>query len=194
MFNPLEKLLSSRARAEVFRLLFDEPAELYMRDMERKTGLAIGSIQKVLKELNSLELVVSRQDGNRLYYSANHQHLLYPDIHSIVVKTVGSVGILSKSLADDAVKCAFIFGSVARHKERAQSDIDLFVIGDMGLRRLTELLSPAKGQIAREINPHIMTKAEFIKRRRAKNHFVIRVLEGDKIFIKGSEDELEKMG
>ena len=66
--NSLEKLFSSRVRAEISRLLFDEPVELYLREIERKTGLAIGTIQQDLKTLSSLDLVVSRKDGNRLYY------------------------------------------------------------------------------------------------------------------------------
>src|ERR1019366_7970098 len=102
MINALEKMLSSKAKAEVFRVLFDEPAELYMRDIERKTGLAIGSVQQVLRELTELDLVASRKDGNRLYYSANRQNPLYIDIHNMVVKTVGSVGVLSRALKDNS--------------------------------------------------------------------------------------------
>jgi len=194
MINALEKMLSSKAKAEIFRVLFDEPAELYMRDIERKTGLAIGSVQQVLRELTELDLVTSRKDGNRLYYSANYHNPLYPDIHNMVVKTVGSIGVLSRALRDDSIKYAFIFGSVARHEEKAHSDIDLFVIGDVGLRRLSELLSKAKTQLSREINPHAMTEKEFLKRRRTKDHFVTRVLENQKLFIKGTEDELKRMG
>jgi DNA-binding transcriptional ArsR family regulator len=193
MVNALEKMLSSKAKAEIFRVLFDEPAELYMRDIERKTGLAIGSVQQVLKDLTELDLVSSRKDGNRLYYSANRQNPLYIDIHNMVVKTVGAVGVLSRSLKEDSIKLAFIFGSLARDEEKAHSDIDLFVIGDIGLRKLSEILSKAKTQLGREINPHAMTVKEFLKRIRAKDHFVNRVLENQKLFVKGTEDELERM-
>jgi DNA-binding transcriptional ArsR family regulator len=193
MVNALEKMLSSKAKAEIFRVLFDEPAELYMRDIGRKTGLAIGSVQQVLKDLTELDLVSSRKDGNRLYYSANRQNPLYIDIHNMVVKTVGAVGVLSRSLKDDSIKLAFIFGSLAREEEKAHSDIDLFVIGDINVRKLSEILSKAKTQLGREINPHAMTEKEFLKRRRTKDHFVTRILENQKLFVKGTEDELERM-
>lgn len=192
--NHLEKLFSSKVRAEICGLLFDEPKELHMREIERKTGLAIGTIQQDLKALSSLDLVVARRDGNRLYYSANREHPLYLEIHNLVLKTVGLVGILSKALSDKVIQCAFIFGSMARHEEKARSDIDLFVIGDIGLRKLSEVLSKAKNTVDREINPHVMTEKEFAKKRKAKDHFVTRVLEGEKMFIKGSEDELKTMG
>ncbi len=192
--NPLERVLSSKARAEVFRLLFDEPIELYMRDIERKTGLLIGSIQQVLRDLLELDLVVARKDGNRLYYSANRQHPLYPDLHNLVVKTVGTIGILSSALNENGIKCAFIFGSVARGEEKAQSDIDLFIIGDVGLRRVSELLSDAQKRLAREINLHVMTEKEFLKRKKEKDHFLTNVLKNKKIFVKGGDNELKAMG
>jgi len=194
MVNVLEKMLSSKAKAEVLRVLFEEPVEVYMRDIERKTGLAIGSVQQVLREFTELDLVISRKDGNRLYYSANRQNPIYLDIHNIVIKTVGTVGILSRALKDPAIKCAFIFGSLARSEERAHSDIDLFVIGDIGLRRVSELLSKTKEQLGRELNPHAMTEKEFARRKRSKDHFVTNILENEKIFLKGSEDDLKRLG
>jgi DNA-binding transcriptional ArsR family regulator len=194
MINPLERVLSSKARAEIFRLLFEEPVELYMRDIERKTGLAIGSVQQVLKDLTKLDLVVARKDGNRLYYSAKLDNPLYIDIHNLVVKTVGLVGVLSRALDDDSIKYAFIFGSLARGEERSHSDVDLFVIGNIGLRRLSELLSKIKSKLGREINPHAMTENEFAKRKRTKDHFVSKVLEDNRIFLKGSDNELKKLG
>ena len=91
-----------------------------MREIERKTNPAIGTIQQDLKILSALDLVVARRDGNRLYYSANREHPLYSEIHNLVLKTVGVVGILSKALSDKSIKFAFIFGSVARHEEKAK--------------------------------------------------------------------------
>ncbi|MDZ4677364.1 MAG: nucleotidyltransferase domain-containing protein [Oligoflexia bacterium] len=192
--NQLEKLFSSKVRAEICGLLFDEPKELHMREIERKTGLAIGTIQQDLKVLSSLDLVASRRDGNRLYYSANREHPLYPDIHNLVVKTVGMIGTLKKALSYKSITCAFIFGSVARQEEKAKSDIDLFVVGDLGLRKLSEILSKTKTVLDREINPHVMTEEEFAQKRKAKDHFVTQILKGEKIFIKGSDDELKTMG
>ena len=92
------------------------------------------------------------------------------------------------------VRVAFIFGSLAAGQERAGSDVDLMVIGDLGLRGLTDLLSGISETIGREINPHMMTVTEYQKRKKAADHFVTRVLEGRKLFLVGTEHELEAMG
>ena len=70
----LSEILSSKVRAEVFRLLFGlNDDALHMRDIERKSGFAIGTIQTEMKKLHRLDLVLKRRDGNRLYYRANQQ-------------------------------------------------------------------------------------------------------------------------
>lgn len=92
------------------------------------------------------------------------------------------------------IKIAFVFGSVARQEEMAISDVDLLVIGDIGLRKITGLLMDVSAKLGREINPYCMTESEFIKRKTGKDHFLQQVLKSPKIFIIGKEDELSTMG
>ena len=191
----LAEILSSKIRAEIFRLLFGISAEeLHMREIERRSGYAIGKIQTELKKLLRLDLVKKRKDGNRLYYRANKEHPLYPDIRSLVLKTIGLGDILKNALRQDAdISIAFVFGSIARHEETAGSDVDLMVIGKLGLRKLTGMLSGVSEQIGREINPHILSIEEFIKRKTNREHFITQVLEAPKIFIIGDAHDLESM-
>ena len=81
----LSEILSSKVRAEVFRLLFglDDNA-LHVREIERRSGFAIGTIQTEMKKLYKLNLVLKKRDGNRLYYRANRQHPIFSDIHAFV--------------------------------------------------------------------------------------------------------------
>lgn len=193
----LAEILSSKVRAEVLRLLFGlDAAELHMRELERRSGCAIGTIQTELKKLDRLGLVTGRRDGNRLYYRANREHPLYPDLRRIVIKTVGLVDVLRNALADagEGIHVAFVFGSIARNEEKASSDIDLMVIGTLGLRRLTALLSGLDDQVGREINPHVMSEKEFARRRREGEHFVTQLLASELVFIVGGQNELEKLG
>ena len=91
----LSQILSSKIRAEVFRILFGiSDQELHMREMERRLGFAIGTIQSELKRLLCLNLVKKRKDGNRMYYRANKEHPLYLDLHSLVLKTNGLVEVI----------------------------------------------------------------------------------------------------
>ncbi len=192
----LAEILSSKIRAEIFRNLFGvSGANLHLREIERRTGFAVGTVQQEIKKLLRLDIITRIKDGNRVYYKANAEHPLYADIKKLVLKTIGLADILKNALAvEKKIKVAFVFGSIARQVEKAHSDIDLMVIGEIGLRKLTALLGDSANKIGREINPHIQTESEFIKRKKAKDHFLKQVLESPKIFIIGNEDELSAMG
>ena len=193
--NLLAVILSSKIRSEIFRMLFGVNDEaLHMREIERRSGLSIGTIQQEVKKLLRLNLIIKRKDGNRIYYQANKEHPLFAEIRSLVLKTVGLVDFFRKALeADPNIKLAFVFGSIARQEEKDKSDVDLMIIGDIGMRQLTGLLSGVSGQVGREINPHALSIKEFLKRKKAKDHFLIQVLESPKLFIIGNENELAEL-
>jgi predicted nucleotidyltransferase/predicted transcriptional regulator len=193
--NRLAELLSSRARAEIFRLLLSGTGEeLHVREIERRSGLNDSTLRQELRKLVRLDLVQSRKDSNRVYYRAKTESPLYPEIRNLVLKTSGLADALKSALEDKRIRVAFVFGSIARGEEKAGSDVDLMVIGRLGLRDLSRLLSGIEKKIGREVNPHILREEEFQKRIRAKEHFVSNVMETPKIFIIGSQRELEAMG
>jgi predicted nucleotidyltransferase len=191
----LSDILSSRVRAEIFRLLFGlDEKELHLREMERQASLSLGTIRQDLQKLVKLDLVTTRRDGNRLYYRANTEHPLYPDIRKMVLKTAGLVEIFKSVLDREGVKVAFVFGSLASNKGKAESDVDLMVIGAIGLRALSSWLSRVSEQIDRDVNSYTMTVEEFRRRKGKGDHFLSNVLESPKLFIIGSENDLAAMG
>ncbi len=193
--NPLAEILSSRIRAEVFRLLFVEPgAECYVREIERRTGFNDRAIRQELAKLTRLGLVAGRRDGNRLYYRACRDHPLYADLRNLTIKTSGLVDVLRDCLNTETVQLAFVFGSVADGSARPDSDIDLMVIGQVKMRGLSRMLRGASERLGREINPHTLTPEEFRKRLHAREHFLSTILAQPKLMVKGVEDDLNRLG
>ena len=191
----LSRLLSSRVKAEVFRLLFAPGAgELHVREIARRAGLSEATVRQELKVLKDIGLVVARPSGNRTYYHADPEHPLHPDIRGLVLKTSGLVEPLREALGGADVRVAFVFGSVAAGSEKARSDVDLMVIGAVSLRKLSELLAPAESRIGREINPHVLTPREFASRQHRREHFVTSVLESPRLFVIGGDDDLAEVG
>jgi len=89
------------------------------------------------------------------------------------------------SSVSDKIDLAFVFGSQARGKAKAASDIDLFIVGNVDELELHRLISQAEGQLKRSINYTFLTAQEFKKRKKEKGGFLSRVLAGEKIFIIG---------
>jgi predicted nucleotidyltransferase len=147
-----------------------------------------------MSKLKGLGLVSASRDGNRICYQANRKHALYPDIHNLVLKTAGLADVLRDALQDNAIGFALVFGSVAKGEETAESDIDLLVVGNVGLRKISSLLGGVSETLGREINPITMTVEEFAKRKETGEHLVSSILASPKLFIIGGEDELGTVG
>ena len=191
----LSELFSSKTRAEFFRILFGlNPGEFHLREIERQSGLTIGTVRREAEKLVKLNLIVKRVDGNRTYYQANMAHPIYKTIKELVLKTLGIQEIIQKAFKDQNVDFVFLFGSVVSGNLKPESDIDLFVIGNLGLRKTCQILKKPEEYIGRELNPHVMNLEEFTKRKKEGEHFVTKVLKSPIFIIAGKEDELRKLG
>ena len=193
--NTLSILLSSRARAEIFRLLFSgTEEELHIREIQRRSGLNDSTIRQELRKLADLGLLSGRKDSNRIYYSASRNNPLYQDIQNLVIKTSGLAEVFKEPLQDERIEIAFVFGSIPKGGMNAGSDVDIMIIGDIGLRNIFSLLSGIPERIGTEVNPYILSRAEFRKRLQDKEHFLTSVLRSPKIFVIGNEHDLSAMG
>lgn len=191
----LAQILSSQVRAELFKLLFNgEKPAIYLRELQRKAKLSIGTIQREINHLKKLDLVIPERDGNRLYYTANASHPLYFDICSMVSKTAGVEPELKKILQKlPQIECAFIFGSFARNQEKSHSDIDLVVIGEISLRALAPQFKDLVDRMGREINPHLYSPQTWKEKLKKKDHFIHSLLKEKKIFLIADDTHLESL-
>jgi DNA-binding transcriptional ArsR family regulator len=188
-------IVGTKSRAELFRLLFEQVArELYLREIQRRSGLSIRPIQQELARLVKSGLVLSRRDGNRTYFRANPEHSLFPEVRGLVEKTTGWRPLLSETLTLPGVQVAFVFGSVATGKAKAASDLDLMVIGSVGLRKLAPGLRKLGMRLGREINAQVMAPSEFQRKVAGRDHFVSRILESPMIFVIGDASDLKRLG
>jgi uncharacterized protein len=187
-------ILFPQVRAELLRLLFaDGSRELHLRELVRQSGLTLGTVQTEMEKLLSAGLLLDRRDGNRRYVRANAAHPLFSDLHNLVLKTSGLRDVLAEALTGlDGVRVALVFGSVAAGTAKPDSDVDLLVVGDIGLRALAPRLRPASEKLGREINPVVMSPADFA-RERATKPLLVDLLAKPKLFIKGDERELERL-
>ena len=118
---------------------------------------------------------------------------LYVELRGLVLNAVGLVDVLRDALTDDGIQVAFVFGSVARGQEGAYSDVDLMVIGKVGLRALSVRLRGVTERIGREVNPTVLNAPELRARVARGDPFVSRVLSEPALFVIGTRDELGEL-
>ena len=188
--------LFPKARIAVLRnLLLNPEREIHLRELVRLSGLSLGAVQHELANLMKGEFVTVRKDGNRQYFKANREHQIYRELRDIFIKCDQATEILRQAIAGiPNIEAAFIFGSVAKGTERVRSDVDVMFIGGVGLRQLAGVLQPAAEQLQREINPYVLSVETLRQKLKEKDAFISNVLNESKLFIKGNEHELERLG
>ena len=191
----LKKLLGSRTRINILKLfIFNPKKEYYVREIERLIKESFDPVRRELIQLESIGLLKSRVSGRQKYYCANTGHMLFPEFKSMIMKTVGIGDTVKNAIKDKSdILIAFIYGSYAKNTENGESDIDLFVIGDISSKDLQEVISEVESKTMREINATIYPLKELKEKHKAKNHFIVSVLKEPKIFLKGGEDGIRKL-
>lgn len=189
----LEALISSRVRIKVLTLFVMHPdQEYHLKGLVQELNENNNALRRELARFEGIGLLSSQRRARSKFYRINQQHLLYPDLKSIVLKTTGLGQVLRDEL--DKLKhidCAFIYGSYASGEEDARSDIDLMFVGQVDLESLQSVLQSLERQLGREINETVYAPEEFAQQRRAGDAFLERVMRKPKIMLVGDANALD---
>lgn len=181
-------------RRGVLAAILSQPEKWwYLSELADTLGTRPSSLQRELAALVDVGLLQRRREGTRAYFRAEKQSPIFRELRSIFEKTAGIGPTLQEALRplDQKILASFIYGSLARAQEHAASDIDLMVIGKVGLAELTPSLRSAEKRLNREINVTNYSAEEFRRKASQGDHFLSSVLKKPKHFLKGSQSELE---
>ena len=191
----LKRLFGSEARVRILSLFMLNPAsEFYLREIARRLDLPPYAVTQETKRLTEIGLLIREPRGNNVYFRVNRDFPIFPELKAIILRTVGIGDRLREALAQEGdIDAAFIYGSYAKGGESLESDVDIFIVGDVPPRRLTTILSQLEEEIGRELNATIFTREEMSQRMNNGDHFVSSVMAGQKIFLIGNEEVLESI-
>jgi DNA-binding transcriptional ArsR family regulator len=179
-------VLFGKTRRRVLGLLFGHPDEsFYVRDIVRRSGAAQGAIARELDALLGAGLLRRHEDGRNVYYQANKQAPVFPELERLVAKTIARSDAVREALAPLAARVEFavIFGSGA---------INLLVIGDVRPAEVTEALAAMKSR--RAVSPKVYPMTEFRKKVADNPHFLSSFLSGPPLFVIGEPGAFRRLG
>lgn len=188
-------LLGQTRASTLAALLLHPESSLHVRELARLTGAAPGSLHRELRALADLGLLLRKEIGRQVHYSANTNSPVFPELASLLKKTAGLADVLTDALAPlgRKIKLAFVYGSIAAGTERAASDVDLMVLGSAGFGDLARVLADAQTTLRREVNPTVMTPREFARQLAAGDGFANSVAEGARLWVKGGESDFAEL-
>lgn len=197
--DPLVRVLASRALAYLILYFLVHPdAAPHFRALQRATGLASRSLQHELARLQELGMIQSERDGRLMRYRRVADHPRWSPFREMVREFAAPGSVLRVALADvPGLEAAFIYGSCARGEMHAESDIDVFALGD-GLKdvdtrlALTRRTVEASILLDREVSVTRYTHDKLEARR--TGGFLSSVLAGPKQWLVGDETVLQRAG
>ena len=185
-------LLFGEAHRRLLGVLLMQPVHsFHVREIARLTGLDAGNAHRTLKRMASAGLVTSARVGNQVRYQADRSCPIFEELSGIVRKTSGLADVLRDALLPfvERIAVAFVFGSVASGKAGPSSDIDLMVVGDVAFEDIVPAVHAAHDRLRRDVNPVVMSPADFARKRKSGERFVTRVLAEPRILLMGVLDE-----
>ena len=190
----LADALFSTIQQRVLAYLFGQPERsFFATELIKLAGGGSGAVQRELARLADSGLVTVTRVGTQKHYQANPRSPIYAELCAIAQKTVGLAEPLREALAPLAkrITAAFVFGSVAKRSDTAASDIDVLVLSDsIDYADVFAALQSAEAKLGRTVNPTVYTPANWRKKRKEGNAFVVKVGAQSKLFLVGTEEDL----
>jgi predicted nucleotidyltransferase len=195
--SSLADALFPKVRQRVLAVLFGTPdRSFYSNEVIALAQSGTGAVQRELADMSAAGLLTVLKQGNQKHYQANANAPVFAELCSLVRKTMGLADVVRSALVplSSQVEAAFIFGSMARQQDTAQSDVDVMVVSSsLGYGEVFGALESAAVSLSRKINPTLYSSVDWTKRIQNDNAFVTRVWQQPKIWLIGNETQLNAL-
>jgi predicted nucleotidyltransferase len=192
----LDELLLGRTRAALLRELYTNPdRRISFNELVRRLKSGPGAISRELDKLITAGLVSEVREGHQRFVSAGVSSPLFSELKALITKASGARTFIREALTglEDKIDVALIFGSVARGAERADSDLDLFVIGTAGYSVVTQRLYAIEERLGRRVQVLYFDVSSAADRASLRQPSMHAMLSGPKIFVLGDDDRLKAL-
>lgn len=191
----LADALFPKVRQRVLALLFGQPdRSFYANEVIALAQSGTGAVQRELADMAQVGLITVTKVGNQKHFQANTHSPLYTELRGLVLKTVGLADVLRSALAPlvNRIDTAFVYGSMAKQQDTAQSDVDVLLVSTtLSYAEVFAALESASQQLKRNINPTLYTPDEFAQRLDQDQAFITRVMQQPKIWLIGKLEQTD---
>jgi hypothetical protein len=162
LHNLLSGLISSKTRVKLLMRFFLNPqTRSYLRELAKEFDVSTNAVREELNQLTNTHLLRAEKNGRQVYYSANSDHTLFPELRSMVLKVMGVDQVIDSIITRIGnIKRAYLLDDYAAGKDTGI--IDLLLIGDIDRYHLNDLVGKTEKYIKRKIRVLVLTENEFI--------------------------------
>jgi len=178
-------LIAPRLQRILGALLVRPEQSYSISELIRVGGVGSRGGQMAIADLVAAGVVIEERVGNQRRLRANADFPLFPEIRAICAKSFGVSDRVRQALEPFAASLAraFIFGSVATGADKANSDIDLMLIGEVeDYIALTDALHGVEEAVKRPVHFHLYGLDEW-ENLMATDAVIRQIADGPKIEV-----------
>jgi DNA-binding transcriptional ArsR family regulator len=161
MDNLFAGLIASKTRVKLLiRFFFNPKTQSYLRELAKEFDVSTNSVREELNQLTKTNLLNSQKDGRQVFYTANQEHPLFPELKSMVSKVMGIDQVIDgivNRLGD--LEKAYLIDDYAEGKDTGI--IDLLLVGNINQYHLNDLSRKTERYIKRKIRSLVLTRDEY---------------------------------
>lgn len=163
MDNLLTGLIASKTRIKLLvRLFFNPATRAYLRELANEFDVSTNAVREELNQLKKTRLLKTEKSGRQIFYMANTEHSLFPELRSMVSKVMGIDQVLDSIVQRlGNLEKAFLIGDYAEGKDTGI--IDLMIVGVIDPYHLDDLTKKTERYIKRKIRSLVLSREEFKK-------------------------------
>ncbi|MFC1866754.1 winged helix-turn-helix domain-containing protein [Thermodesulfobacteriota bacterium] len=154
-------LIASKTRIKLLvRLFFNPKARSYLRELSKEFKVSSNSVREELNQLTKTKFLKSEKDGRQIFYMANREHPLFPELRSMVNKVMGLDQVIDgivNRLGD--LELAFLIDDYAEGKDTGI--VDLLLVGNINQYHLNDLSRKTERYIKRKIRSLVLSRKEY---------------------------------
>ena len=161
MNNLLSDLISSKTRVKLLMRFFLNPkARSYLRELAKEFKVSTNAVRGELNQMTQTHLLKTEKNGRNVFYSANTEHSLFPELHSMVQKVMGIDQVIDGIVQRlGNLEKAYLIDDYAEGKD--SGIIDLVLVGDIDDYHLNDLSRKTERYVNRKIRGMVLSRQEF---------------------------------
>jgi predicted transcriptional regulator len=142
------------------RLFFNPKARSYLRELAKEFNVSTNAVREELNQLRKTDLLKSEKNGRQVYYMANTDHALFPELKSMVAKVMGIDQVIDSIITRlGNLEKAYLVDDYAEGKDTGI--IDILLVGNIDQYHLNDLTRKTEKYVKRKIRSLVLTKDEF---------------------------------
>lgn len=159
--NLFTGIITSKTRIKLLvRLFFNPETRSYLRELAKEFSVSTNSVREELNQLTKTGILKSEKNGRQVYYMANQEHPLFPELKSMVGKAMGIDQVVDSIVSRlGQLECAYLLDDYAEGKDTGI--IDLLLVGNIDQYHLSDLSSKTERYIKRKIRCLVLSREEY---------------------------------